>query len=233
MARPIPLLSAATFLTYDEGEVAVFENLAQGNDFLEVRVSKQLGNPVAALDYIQYGSVQLADSGTTIGILNASVGTLGAATPSGLVDMNFTVGIASIISLEPSTNSANYQFVFRVPQTPKPKRRQKKLPLSAQTMNCLPPHIVLVEDVYGGIPCTTGDTTGCDALFDGSESSIDPVADYLASGHVDAKNGGFRSVTMLAPDNLLSDPNVKMLLILNNGSDYQFFSIDVALSQNF
>jgi hypothetical protein len=228
-------LSGSTFKTWKVGDQAVYVNSATGQT-LNVAVARQLSDPLAAADAIDFRISRSEADATTRQILDLSYGPSGQAFRPGDIPPSFIIRQAKAIGVDPATDAVYYSFIFEcaagllVPS--KDARKSTCDGIKLQSID-----YDLVEDTFGDAPCTSVDLAPCNEILRIRKTSLDPAFDILLPGSSEAPNGGFTTKTALSSAlktvaDLPSHPHM-LLLIRAPGPTYQYFNLDVSVAKTY
>ncbi len=212
------------FVTYQVGEIALFENTIDPLDTMEIRVLEQLSSPLVSSDNVVFGTVNIQQDANPHDVLYTQIASQGTVT-SDANPMNYSIAETALSDINTSIKSGYYLFTLECRSNI--KQKGKGNPWTCNENSIEATSYRLVEDTFSGVPCDINTISDCQQLFDGSEETIDMNTEFIPrSGKV--TNGGFSTKSLLGPDNLFSTTGPKMLLILKSADNYQFFSLDVA-----
>lgn len=216
------------FTDLSEGDWAIFAD-DTGTTPMKVTIASQVNDPVDATDSIRFIISPAPTDSSQFDILNMHLGK-GTTVKTDPRDdpPAFRLHRSRLRNTVP--DGQTFRFVFdleckrRLKQTTDPERAScAKNPLKNI-------RYVLVTDVYQDEPCDKQNADPCQALFDSGSQEVVPSEDMILPGDQDMRNGGFHTrdnlrESLVGPENI--DQNREALLVLTNGSSFQYFNVDL------
>ena len=197
---------ATAFAAYAVGSTATYTD-ATGASKMKVLITAQLSSPLLVTDTITYSFSATANGGSGT-VSQSALGEAHTVAVAGDLIPNFRI---DAITFQGLNASGGGQFSFKL---------ECLDPIvtgaSASCSNLLFTDLsyVLVKDTYAGNPSASQ----LAALFPGTAV----VAGDVTTTTTNSK-GGFISSTLSGPNQLAANPD--MLLVLKNGTSYQYFTI--------
>lgn len=201
--------TGSEFTNYAVNDSAVFEEVG-GKEYI-VYVDGQLASPVTGLSTVRYVFTEVVDAGLFT-VATSSYAEAHSISVTGDEPPDFSITQVSISGLNASGGG---EFTFEM---------TCNVAMSGTDCNGVDLSTIdykLVEDTYSSTLATTDAST----IFSTAGATISIPGDQHANN-----NGGFNTSLLTGPTTISSKPN--MILILRSGASYQYFNVDVTLTNS-
>ncbi|HET9236960.1 MAG TPA: hypothetical protein VFO10_06900 [Oligoflexus sp.] len=203
------VLSADTFESWTAGDIAIFQDSANTNNKLTVRVVTQLPTAIAGSETVSYSYTQLV-AGADESIAKSVVSDTHTVSVNGVDAAKVEI---TSVNMTGMTAQGAGRFTFDV------LCLQGVSSGSCDTNPLTSLKYMLVKDTYSNNPTYEQLNT----LFSTGGTAV-AAGDIIATG-----NGGFKTQVMSTPDEMALPGNSNLLFIVQSGgSSYKYFNVDVA-----
>jgi hypothetical protein len=229
------------FTTYAVGQFASFISTDQTVTY-DVHVESQLSSPILLSDLVKYEFGKVIGGDTATGLMSISLGAsakiTGTKGGTPVEAPQFTVKAAQLLELNTATTAGKFIFTLQCEQTLTATNNMNNVACMATKLKDL--KYALVKDTYSSVPCTQAVQTGCSNIVTQNTLKVITLTagsgEYIAPGAGGLTYGGFKTkltsaTALIGPTNMAANPN--MILMIYNGTSYQYFNVDVRVSQSY